>query len=173
MKALVPANAESFSNMVWIASPCRPATLRPGWLTAMVTEAQEQLHHGVLPEDTPPPRRRRPPTTAPPAHTLPLSVQTTASLSPPTLQHIEREDLTNIERLLVLYHHAVQHRLIGSSEAERLTFVALAQHVLSCRPKSEGGLFRHLLKQKRYHCVTQADEEAALSRLKQHLYGRG
>jgi hypothetical protein len=64
-------------------------------------------------------------------------------------------------------------RLIGSSEAERLTFVALAQHVLSCRAKNEGGLFRHLLKQKRYQCVTQADEDAALRRLKQHWYGRG
>jgi hypothetical protein len=90
---------------------------------------------------------------------------------PPTLQHLEREDLTDIQRVLVLYSQAVQQHLIGSSEAERLTFVALAQHVLSCRPKNEGGLFRHLLKQKRYRCVTQADEDAALQRLKQHLYG--
>lgn len=96
----------------------------------------------------------------------------TTSLPPPTLQHIQREDLTDIERVLMLYHHAVQQRLIGASEAERLTFVALAQHVVSCRPKNLGGLFRHLLKQKRYHCVTQADEDAALSCLKQHLYGR-
>jgi hypothetical protein len=92
---------------------------------------------------------------------------------PPTLHHIGREDLTDIERVLVLYRQAVQQRLIGSSEAERLTFVALAQHVLSCRAQNEGGLFRHLLKQKRYHCVTQVDEDVALGRLKQHLYGRG
>ena len=95
------------------------------------------------------------------------------TVSPPTLQHIERADLADIPRVLLLYQQAVQQRLIGASEAERLTFVALAQHVLSCRPKNEGGLFRHLLKQKRYHCVTQADEEMALARLKQHLYGRG
>ena len=110
---------------------------------------------------------------APPEKTLPLPAHTTTSLPPPTLQHIEREDLTNIRRLLILYHHAVQQRLIGTSEAERLTFVALAQHVVSCRPKNLGGLFRHLLKQKRYHCVTQADEDAALQRLKQYLYERG
>ena len=75
--------------------------------------------------------------------------------------------------MLVLYQQAVQQRWIGSSEAERLTFVALAQHVLSCYPKNAGGLFRHLLKQKRYHCVTQADEDAALQQLKQRLYGGG
>ena len=173
MNAPVPADAESFSAMVWPAPPRRPVTLRPGWLTAMVVEAQEQLHHGVLPAELPSPGRRRPPITAPPVQTLSLSVHTIASLPPPTLQHIEREDLTNIERLLVLYHHAVQQRLIGSSEAERLTFVALAQHIVSCHPKNLGGLFRHLLKQKRYHCVTQADEDAALRRLKHHLYGRG
>jgi len=173
MNAPNPAGTESFSAMGWPAVTSRPVTLRPGWLMAMVAEAQEQLHHGVLPAEPPSPRRRRPPVTAPPVQTLPLSVHTTASLPPPTLQHIEREDLTNIRRLLILYHHAVQQRLIGTSEAERLTFVALAQHVVSCRPKNLGGLFRHLLKQKRYHCVTQADEDAALQRLKQYLYERG
>ena len=107
--------------------------------------------------------------TAPPAP--PLPTPTTAALAP-TLQHIEREDLTDIQPVLMLYNQAVYQFLIGSSEAARLTIVALAQHVLSCRPKNEGGLFRHLLKQKRYHYVTQADEDAALPRLKQHLYGR-
>ncbi len=56
--------------------------------------------------------------------------------------------------------------MIGASQAERLASVAFAQLVLSCRLKNEGGLFRHLLKQKRYHCVTQADEDVALQRLK-------
>jgi hypothetical protein len=145
-------------------------SLRPGWLTAMVAEAQDQLRRGLMPLDPREPRQRRHPMTtlaAPSPSTCP------SPSSPPTLQHIERADLTDIERVLELYRQAVQQRLIGSSEAERLTFVALAQHVLSCRPKTEGGLFRHLLKQKRYHCVTQADEDAALQRLKLHWYGRG
>jgi len=136
----------------------------------MVTEAQEQLHHGLVPQDPRVPCQRRHPMAAPPAP--PQSTRTPLS-EPSTLHHIAREDLTDIARVLVLYSQAVQQGLIGSSEAERLTFVALAQHVLSCRATNEGGVFRHLLKQKRYHCVTQADEEVALVRLKQHLCGRG
>jgi hypothetical protein len=142
--------------------------LRPGWFAAMVVEAQEHLHRGSIPVEPQMPCTRRHQVTALPA---PPPARPPPAL-PPTLQHIEREDLTDIQRVLVLYHHAVQQRLIGSSEAERLTFVALAQHVLSCRPRNEGSLFRHLLKQKRYHCVTQADEDVALQRLKLHLYGR-
>ena len=170
MNTIVPAGAASFSRVVWQAPTPRAVGLGPGWLTAMVADAQEQLHRGIVPVEPGLPCRRRPPVTAPPPQQLPA--RTTASV-PPTLHHIEREDLIDIQRLLILYHQAVQQRLLGSSEAERLTFVALAQHVLSCRPKNEGGLFRHLLKQKRYQCVTQADEDVALERLKQHLYRRG
>jgi len=144
--------------------------VRPGWLTAMVTEAQEQLQRGLVPLEPRVPCQRRHPLAAPPA---PPQSTHTPPAEPPTLQHIAREDLTDIERVLVLYSQAVQQRLIGSSEAERLTFVALAQHVLSCRATNEGGVFRHLLKQKRYHCVTRADEDAALQRLKPYWYGRG
>ena len=168
MTATVPAGSESFSYMGRRAHPPRAVSRRSGWLTAMVTEAQEQLHRGIQPVEPPMPYYRRQPVTVQPA---PLLTPMPPPL-PPTLQHIEREDLTDIQRVLMLYNQAVQQRLIGSSEAERLTFVALAQHVLSCRPKSAGGLFRHLLKQKRYHCVTQADEDVALRQLKQHLYGR-
>jgi hypothetical protein len=135
-----------------------------------VTEAQEQLQRGLVPLEPRVPCQRRHPMVIPPA---PPQSTCTPPAEPPTLQHIARVDLTDIERVLVLYSQAVQQRLIGSSEAERLTFVALAQHVLSCRATNEGGVFRHLLKQKRYHCVTQADEDAALQQLKQYWYGRG
>jgi len=170
MPATVPTGAEAFSRGSWRARTRRAVRLRPGWLTAMVAEAQDLLRRGLVPLDPREPCQRRPPMTALPA---PSPSTCSSPASPPTLQHIERADLTDIERVLELYSQAVQQRLIGSSEAERLTFVALAQHVLSCRAKNEGGLFRHLLKQKRYQCVTQADEDAALRRLKQHWYGRG
>ena len=169
MNAPVRTGAASFFREDWPASARRSGRVRPGWLTAMVTEAQDQLHHGLVPQEPRVPCQRRHPMAAPPP---PHSTRTPLSV-PPTLHHIAREDLTDIERVLVLYSQAVHQRLIGASEAERLTFVALAQHVLSCRATNEGGVFRHLLKQKRYHCVTQADEEVALVRLKQHLYGRG
>jgi hypothetical protein len=168
MHGPVPTDAEAFSRGSWRARTRRAVRLRPGWLTAMVAEAQDQLRRGLVLLDPREPCQRRPPRMA-----LPSPSTCPSPSSPPTLQHIERADLTDIERVLVLYRQAVQQRLIGSSEAERLTFVALAQHVLSCRAQNEGGLFRHLLKQKRYQCVTQADEDAALRRLKQHRYGRG
>jgi hypothetical protein len=90
---------------------------------------------------------------------------------PPTLTHIVSQDFQGTGRLLVLYEQARQHGLIGSTEADRLTFVALAQHVLTYRPANAGGLFQRLLTGRRFLCVTQADEDAALQRLKRHLYG--
>jgi hypothetical protein len=60
-----------------------------------------------------------------------------------------------MERLLTLYCQAVQVCLIGPSEAERLTFVALAQHVLAFRPTNPGGLFLQLLRQRRFAFITR------------------
>jgi hypothetical protein len=74
-------------------------------------------------------------------------------------------------RLLALYEQAIAQGLIGSSEAERLTFVALAQHVLPYRPENAGGLFRKLLMTRSYQVITQDDEDAARQRLKRLLYG--
>jgi hypothetical protein len=79
-------------------------------------------------------------------------------------------DLKDTERLLVLYAQSVQAKLIGPSEAERLTFVGLAQHVLAYRPENAGGLFYQLLTRRSFHFVTQEEEDAAQQRLKQHLY---
>jgi hypothetical protein len=64
-----------------------------------------------------------------------------------------------------------QRGLIGPAEADRLTFVALAPQVLTYRPANAGGLFQRLLTHRRFHFVTQADEDAALQRLKRHLDG--
>lgn len=152
--------------------PPRPTAMRPGWLTAMVVLAQEQCHRGTAPELPHPPAERR----------QQMKTATALVVSPPApqrevrgtprLSHIECEDLIDTTRLLELYAQAVQLRLIGSSEAARLTFVGLAQHVIAARPTNPGGLFRHLLYGKRYQCVTQADEDQALKRLKHYLYGR-
>jgi len=79
-------------------------------------------------------------------------------------------DLKDTERLLVLHEQSVQAKLIGPSEAERLTFVGLAQHVLAYRPKNAGGLFYQLLTRRSFHFVTQDEEETAQQRLKLHFY---
>lgn len=96
-----------------------------------------------------------------------MFIQTPASV--PQLQHMTLPDLKDTERLLALYTQSVQAKLIGPSEAERLTFVGLAQHVLAYRPENAGGLFRQLLTRRRFHFVTQEDEDTAQKRLKQHF----
>ena len=68
--------------------------------------------------------------------------------------------------MLALYEQAVAAGRIGRTEAERLTFVALAQHVLARRPRSPGGLFMYLLTKRLFHVITQAEEDAAQQRLK-------
>ena len=65
------------------------------------------------------------------------------------------------------------HRLIEAAEADRLTFVALAYHVLRYRAQNAGGLLHGLLMRKLYHVVTQEDEDAARQRLRRYLYGEG
>ncbi len=95
------------------------------------------------------------------------------SLPAPTLRNIVRQDLHDPGRLIALYEQAVQAGLIGTSEAARLTFVALACHVLRYRPQNAGGLFHCLLTRKLSHVVTQADEDAARQRLTQYLYSEG
>ena len=103
----------------------------------------------------------------------PVQRKETAPLPPPVLHNIHLQDLKDTTRLLTLYAQAIHAGLIGSSEAEQLTFVGLAQHVLTYRPENAGGLFRQLLVQQRFHFVTQEDEDAAQQRLKHYRYGDG
>ena len=92
-----------------------------------------------------------------------------ASLVPPTLRNISLHDLRNTNRLLELYAQAVKAGLIGSAEADRLAFVALAQHVVAYRPDNAGGLFTQLLRKRHFDYITQDDEDIALRRLKRHF----
>jgi hypothetical protein len=86
------------------------------------------------------------------------------------LRHILPQDLKETGWLLDLYAQAVRAELIDDSEATRLAFTGLAQHVLSSRPKNAGGLFHQLLRRHCFHFITQAEEEAAQQLLKQRLY---
>jgi hypothetical protein len=112
-------------------------------------------------------------------HRVPASVQQeysaaaeekSVSLSPPTLRHILLQDLKDTGRLLDLYTQAIHAKLVDNSEAERLTFVGLAQHILAYQPDNAGGLFHQLLRRRCFHFVTQEEEDAAQQRLKQYLY---
>lgn len=157
----------------------------PGVLTALFTKARTAVREGRAPRvEAGPIVQRKVPVPRPQVSRVSLSQPTPETvtdeaqesisecpLSPPTLRHITVQDLRETERLLLLYEQAVNAGLIGPVEADRLTFVALAQHVLAYRPDNAGGLFTQLLRKRQFEYVTQDDEDSAQRRLKHFLYG--
>jgi hypothetical protein len=157
----------------------------PGLLTTLFLEARIALREGRAPkaEEGPAVMRSVPasgshvpsvPASSPVSETLVKELEDSPAETPlptPSLRHILVQDLRETGRLLQLYAQAVTAGLIGSSEADRLAFVALAHHVLSYRPANPGGLFTQLLRTRHFDYATQDDEDSAVRRLKRHLYG--
>ena len=94
-----------------------------------------------------------------------------STLPPPTLRHIIPEDLQSTDRLLALCEEAQQQHLLGRSESDRLTFLALAEHARVVGSQNPCGLFAALVRRQHWHFVTDSDEDAAHARLKHYLYG--
>jgi hypothetical protein len=97
--------------------------------------------------------------------------RTQAKTTAPTITHIIPEDLHDTTRLLALFTQAHNTGLIGASDADRLTFVATAEHAYVIGTTNPPGLFAHLIRHKLWHHVTQEDEDLARRRLRDHLYG--
>ena len=152
----------------------KPAAGRPaGALTALFRRAREAVRDGTALLDEPEPVTQRQ-TCVPARREEPQPANKhTLFLPDPTLHHILPADLRDTSRLLQLYTQATQAGLIGTSEADRLSFVGLAQHVVRYHPANPGGLFHELLTRRHFHFVTQEEEEVALRRLKRHLFGGG
>lgn len=93
------------------------------------------------------------------------------ALPPPTLNHIIPEDLRSTDRLLALYKEAHHQHLLGRSDSDRLTFVALAEHATVVGRTNPCGLFAALLRRQAWHFVTDSDEDAAHARLTHYFYG--
>jgi hypothetical protein len=89
----------------------------------------------------------------------------------PTLRHIVPDDLTDTARLLILFEEAQAQGLIGGSESERLTFVAIAERARLRAIRNAPGLFAELVRRRLWHFVTQDDEDQAQTRLREHFYG--
>ena len=156
----------------------------PGVLTALFTKARTAVREGRVPRAeaglivqrkvaVPRPQISSVSPPQPDSETVTDEAQESLAehpLAPPTLRHILVHDLRDTERLLLLYEQAVNAGLIGPAEADRLTFVALAQHVLAYRPDNAGGLFTQLLRKRQFDYVTQDDEDSAQRRLKRFLY---
>ena len=82
-----------------------------------------------------------------------------------SLWNIREEDLRDTQRLLVMYHQAVERKLVTSSEAGWLNFLALAERARA-HGRDASRLFFWLLKNQRWDFITQSDEDAALARLR-------
>ena len=91
---------------------------------------------------------------------------------PPLLRDVGPEHLGNTADLLELYRQATHAGIIDTSEASELTFLAFAERARAhgTRP---GALFTWLLRGKRTQFITQADEDAAHVRLREHRNAQG
>lgn len=105
-----------------------------------------------------------------PASGGPAGVQVSESGSEkPSLRDVVPEDLRNTGRLLELHEQAVEQKLVTTSEADRLKFVAGAEHAKAVGAKP-CRLFAWIAWKGRWEFITQADEDAARIRLKQHFH---
>jgi hypothetical protein len=95
-----------------------------------------------------------------------------APLSAPSLDDVRPEDLTDVGRTLRLFDQAVARRLVVNSEADRLKFLAIAEHARVVGTVNTCGLFARLVRRGLWHFATLDDEDAARRRLRQHLHGR-
>jgi hypothetical protein len=96
---------------------------------------------------------------------------TPTTIQPPTLRHIVPEDLQDTARLLTLFTQAQTQGLIGKSDSDRLTFLALAEHARVVGSQNPCGLFAALVQRQHWHFVTDSDEDVAQEQLKTYLYG--
>ena len=87
----------------------------------------------------------------------------------PSLRDVVPEDLRDTGRLLELHEQAVEQNLVTTSEADRLKFVAGAEHAKAVGAKP-CRLFAWIAWKGRWEFITQADEDAARMRLKQHFH---
>ncbi len=84
---------------------------------------------------------------------------------PPDIRNVVAEDLKNYERLCELRNQAIADGFVTESEADRVRFFAAVVHARNVG-KDPVKLFSWMIRSKRWHMITQADEEEAYSKLK-------
>ena len=83
----------------------------------------------------------------------------------PDIRDIVPDDFRDRDRLMELHRQAVDAKFISTSEADRLAFLAAAAHAQAVGSKP-CRLFAWMVRGKRFEFITQADEDAARSRLR-------
>ena len=89
----------------------------------------------------------------------------------PRLSDVKPEDLRDTARTLELFRQATEAGIASPSEADRLRFVAAAEHARVIGTRNPCGLFVRIVRSKLWSYLTQDDEDAASARLKKHLFG--
>jgi hypothetical protein len=90
-------------------------------------------------------------------------------LSTPTLCDIHAEDLVDTDRVIQLHLQAVATGRLTASERDRIRFVAAVEHARSVGTSDPAGLLARIVACGWWHLLTQADEDRAARRLREHL----
>jgi hypothetical protein len=113
----------------------------------------------------------RPAATSRRSPAVPGPVPTPGGLLAARLDNVLVEDLKDTGRLMDLLGQAVTRGLVSPSEADRLRFVASAEHALAIGQGNPAGLFVYLVRGKLWRYLTQDDEDGANLRIKAFLRG--
>lgn len=89
---------------------------------------------------------------------------------PPNIRNIRSEDFASTDRLLDLHRQACKLGLSCPSEHGRMTFLAFAERAKS-RGSKPGAMLFWFLREQPTKFITQAEEDEAARRLREHLNG--
>ena len=90
--------------------------------------------------------------------------------SPPDLRDVRAEDLRNTDALLELHRQAVEAGIANNSTGGKLDFLSFAERARSRGDRPEA-MFMWLIRGNRRAFITQADEDGAAARLREHFHG--
>jgi hypothetical protein len=88
----------------------------------------------------------------------------------PDLGNVQREDLQDAARLMLLYDQARDRGIVGGSEHERLQFATAAVRASRRATSNTGGFFIRLVRDRLFHHATAVEESLAQRMLKRHLF---
>ena len=94
-----------------------------------------------------------------------------AAVPTPRLEDVRPEDLCDAGRLIELHRQAAVRGLVGTSEADRLKFVAAAEHARVVGKANPCGLFARIVAKGWWHFATLGEEERAARRLREGTRG--
>jgi len=80
--------------------------------------------------------------------------------------HVERDDLNSPHRLVSLFYSAEKRGWVKRCEADKLDFFAAAAHARRVGTRNIPGLFAHLVRHRRFHFVSQHDEDTAKTEIR-------